>query len=45
MMGTPRLRKIESEQGFVSVNNSSTATLAGDGVFTGVGEDVSNIRL
>lgn len=28
--------------GFVSTNNSSTATLAGDAVFTGVGDDVSN---
>jgi len=28
--------------GVVSTNNSSTATLAGDAVFTGVGDDVSN---
>jgi len=28
--------------GFVSTKNSSTATLAGDAVFTGTGEDVSN---
>ncbi len=28
--------------GFVSTNNSSTSTLAGDAVFTGVGDDVSN---
>ena len=27
--------------GFISTNNSSTATLAGDAVFTGTGEDVS----
>lgn len=27
--------------GFISTSNSSTATLAGDAVFTGVGEDVS----
>jgi len=30
------------EGGFVSTLNSSTATLAGDAVFTGTGEDVSN---
>ena len=28
-------------QGFVSVSNSTTALLAGDAVFTGIGEDVS----
>ena len=28
--------------GFISTNNSSTATLAGDAVFTGTGDDVSN---
>jgi len=28
--------------GKVSTSNSSTATLAGDAVFTGTGEDVSN---
>jgi len=28
--------------GFISTNNSSTTTLAGDAVFTGVGDDVSN---
>ncbi len=27
--------------GFISTNNSSTATLAGDAVFTGIGDDVS----
>jgi len=30
------------ETGFVSVNNSSTATLTGDEVFTGTGDDVSS---
>ncbi len=29
-------------KGVISTNNSSTATLAGDAVFTGVGENVSN---
>jgi len=28
-------------QGFISTNNSSTATLTGDAVFTGIGDDVS----
>ena len=32
----------ETLAGVVSTNNSSTATLAGDAVFTGIREDVSN---
>ncbi len=32
---------IPGQVGFISTNNSSTATLAGDAVFTGTGDDVS----
>ena len=33
--------KVDETKGFISTNNSSTATLAGDAIFTGTADNVS----